>query len=172
MGSVTRKGIGYESDPVRRPGSQSPGSKLVSAQRCREAVRIEHGVTAEHEIDRPSELDGDHGIGLEFVPLHAGLQPLSQRTNYRVIAFGDHGGFAEGPPEIRVAELGTSQAFDFAGTGHRAFDQAAVGQEVLNGWEALNLTNLAENGHPQVLTNTWNGFEEFMLFLPPWMALR
>ena len=28
-------------------------------------VQIEHGVTAEHEIDRPSQLNGDDSVGLE-----------------------------------------------------------------------------------------------------------
>src|SRR5437867_8093070 len=45
---------------------------------------------------------------------------------------GDDGRFPESPAQIGVAQLGPAQAFDLAGAGHRAFDQAAVGQEILH----------------------------------------
>jgi len=34
---------------------------------------------------------------------------LGQRTDDQRIAFGHHGGFAEGPAQIRIAELGAAQ---------------------------------------------------------------
>ncbi len=43
-----------------------------------------------------------------------------------VIALGDDGGFTKGPAEIRVAELGATESFDFSGESDGAFDQAAI----------------------------------------------
>lgn len=60
------------------------------------------------------------------------LQSLREWTNQVVIAFGNDGCFAEGPAQVGIAEFGAAQPLDLAGAGDGAFDQAAVGDEVLH----------------------------------------
>jgi hypothetical protein len=80
-----------------------------------EAGGIKARAGAQHVIDGPGQFDGEDGVGLEFVAAVAGLQALGQRADDHGIAFGDHCGFAEGPAEIGIAELGPAQALDLAG---------------------------------------------------------
>jgi hypothetical protein len=98
-----------------------------------EPFRIEDGAVLEHEEDGAGQFDGNHGIGFELVAVHPGFQTLGQRTKDGVIALGDDGGFTEGPAEVGIAELGSAQALDLACAGNGAFDQATVGEEVLDG---------------------------------------
>ena len=89
----------------------------------------------EHEIDGAGQLDGQHGIGLELI-VQPRFEPLGQRADEEGIAFGHHGGFAKGPAEIRIAEFGAAEALDLPRAGDGAFDQAAIGEEILDGGEA------------------------------------
>ncbi len=77
-----------------------------------------------------------------------------------VIAFGDDGGFAKGPAQIGVAELGAAQAFDLAGAGDGAFDQAAVGEEVFDGGEAVDVADFVEDGQAEVFADAGHGLEQ------------
>ncbi len=77
-----------------------------------------------------------------------------------MVAFGDDGGFAEGPAEVGVAELGAAQALDLAGAGDGAFDQAAVGEEVFDGGEAVNVDDLIEDGQAEAFADAGQGLEE------------
>ena len=54
----------------------------------------------------------------------------SEPVNRQVVAAG-------------VAEPGAAQAFDFAGAGRGAFDQATAEEEVLDGGEAVEVTDVA-----------------------------
>ena len=67
-----------------------------------------------------------------------------------MVAFTDDSGLTEGPAQVRIAELGAAQAFDFAGTGDGAFDQAAVREEVFDGGEALDVADLIEDVKPRL----------------------
>ena len=91
------------------------------AQRRDEAFGVEDGFLFEHKIDGAGQFDGQHGVGLELI-IQPGFEPLGERAEAG-IAFGNDGGFAEGPAEIGIAEFGPAQAFDFAGAGDGAFDQ-------------------------------------------------
>jgi len=125
--------------------------------------RVEDGSVIEHEEGGAGQSNGNDGVGLELVAVHAGLQALGQGLEPVVIAFGDDGGFAESPAEIGVAEFGAAQALDLAGAGHRAFDQAAVGKEVFGG--GINI-----GGGIRLERSRWASFSESMrsfLFLPP-----
>ena len=84
-------------------------AKSVCAQGRHQPVGIEDGVAFEHEIDGAGQLDGQDGVGLEFIPVHPGFQPLGQRTDDHGIAFGNHRRFAEGPTQIGIAQLGSTQ---------------------------------------------------------------
>jgi hypothetical protein len=68
-------------------------------------------------------------------------------------AFGDDGGFAEGPAEIGIAEFGVAEAFDFAGAGDGAFDQAAVTEEILHAGKAGDIADFVEEGQAEELAN-------------------
>ena len=96
-------------------------------QRRHQALRVEHGVVAEHEIDGAGQFDGQHGVGLELVPPSLASSRWASGPMTVGIAFGDDGRFAESPAQIGIAQLGPAQALELAGAGHRPFDQAAVG---------------------------------------------
>jgi hypothetical protein len=55
--------------------------------------------------------------------------------------------------------LGQGPAF-VAGAGHRAFDQAAVGEEILDGGEAVDVADFVEDGHSEVFADAGDGLEE------------
>ncbi len=80
-----------------------------------------------------------------------------------MVPFGDDGRFPESPAQIGVAQLGPAQAFDLAGAGHRAFDQAAVGQEILHRGEALDVADLVEDGQAQVFADPGHRLQERIL---------
>src|SRR6266516_3063914 len=67
------------------------------------------------------------------------------------------------PNQIRVAQLGPAQAFDLAGTGHRAFDQPAVGQEILHRGEAMDVPDLVEDGQAQVFADAGHRLQQRIL---------
>src|SRR5262249_34326091 len=77
-----------------------------------------------------------------------------------VLAFGDDSGFAKGPAQVGVAQLGAAQALDLAGAGHGTFDQAAVREEVFDGGEALDVAELVEDSQAQGLTDARDGLEQ------------
>ena len=132
-------------------------------QRGHQSVGLEDGVAAQHEIDGAGQLDGQDGVGLEFVAVHLRFQALSQRADDRVVALGDDRRFAKRPAQVRVAELGPAQALDFAGAGDGAFDQPAVGQEVLDGGKAGDVADLIENGGGEVFADAGHGLEQSVI---------
>ena len=151
------------SDPVRRPGCLQPGPKSVFHHHGRQAFGIKDGIVLEHEINGPGQFDGQDGVGFEFVAAHLSFQALGHGGDEMMIAFGNDGSLTEGPAQVRVAQFGAAQALEFAGTGDGAFDQAAVGQEVFDGGEAVDVADLVEDGHAQVFANARNGLQEGVL---------
>ena len=85
---------------------------------------------------------------------------MRERADDERITFGDDGGFAEGPAQIGIAELGAAQALDLAGTGDGAFDQAAIGEEILHGGKAGDVADLVENGQPKIIADAGHGLEQ------------
>jgi hypothetical protein len=67
-----------------------------------------------------------------------------------VIAFGNDGGFAESPAQVGITQLGAAQALDLAGAGDRAFDQAAVREEIFDGGETFDVAELVEDGQARM----------------------
>jgi len=134
-------------------------AKSVIAQRGDEPLGVEHGFLFEHEIDGAGQLDGEHGIRLELV-VEPRFEPLGQGADDERIAFGHHGGFAEGPAQIGVAEFGSPQAFDFAGAGDGAFDEAAIGEEIFDGGKAGDVADLVEDGQPEIIADAGRGLQQ------------
>ena len=127
MKSGTDGGLGVNADPVRQSGLATGRSKTLGLNHgANEAFRIEDRFVLEHEVNCAREFDRQDGIRLELVALEARLEALGHGTDDGVIAFGNHGRFAKGPPQVRVAEFGAAQPFDLAGAGHGAFDQPAI----------------------------------------------
>jgi len=89
--------------PVRRPVHDRQG-QISSCSGRDEPFGIEDGFGFEHEIDGAGQFDGQDGVGLELV-VQPRLEALRQRADDQRIAFGDRGGFAEGPAQIGLPSL-------------------------------------------------------------------
>ena len=121
---------------------------------------IEDGFVLEHEIDGPGQLDGHDGVGFELVAAVFGFKALGQGADDSMIAFGNDGGFAKGPAQIRVAEFGSAQALDFSGACDGAFDQSAVGKEVFDGGKTGDVANLVEDGQAEAVADSCDAQEQ------------
>ena len=66
-------------------------------QRGDQPLGIKDGFVLEHVIDAAGQFDGQNGVGLVLVAIHAGFETLIERAQEGLIAFGDDGGFAKGP---------------------------------------------------------------------------
>ena len=139
--------------------------RLFFSQNRNEAIGIKDGFAFEHEIDGAGQLDGDDGVGLEFISTHARFKFLRKRPDDLMIAFGDDGSFTEGPAEIRVAQLGAAQAFDLAGGSDGAFDETALGEKVLHGGEPVDVADFVENGQAEIFANARSGLEQRVIAL-------
>ena len=125
-----------------------------------QSLGIKDGVVFEHVIDGAGQLDRQHGVGLELVPVHPGGQPLIERADEGGIALGNDGRLAKGPAQIGIAELGAAQALELAGAGDGALDQAAIAEEIFDGGEAGDVADLVEQRQAQVLANAGDGLEQ------------
>jgi hypothetical protein len=120
---------------------------------------IKDGLVLHHEEGGAGDLDGENGVGLEFIAAAAQFQELGQGLD-GLDAFGDDGHLAPGPAQIGVAQLGAAQALDLAGAGDRAFDQAAIGEEVFHGREAVDVADFVEDEGGEVFADAGHGLEE------------
>ena len=150
-------------DPVRRCGLTAARAERFWGQGGDQAFGIKDGFVFEHEIDGASQFDGQDRVGFEFIAAEAGLQALSQRADDMMIAFGNDSRLAKGPTEVGVAQFGAAQAFDLAGTGHGTLDQAAVGEEILDGGEAVDVADFVEDSHAEVFADARDGLEQGIL---------
>ena len=123
-----------------------------------ELFDIKDGAVLEHEVNGAAELIGDDGVGLEGTFL--GFQAVVVGGEHGAVASTQDGGFADGPPEIGVAEFGAAQALDLTGAGDGALDQATVAGEVLDGGETVDGVDLVEDGEGQGLADAGDGLEE------------
>ncbi len=101
----------------------------------------------EHEIDGAADLGREdaQGFGFPVLALEAQTQPLA----FGVVPEEERGGFGEGPLEMDVAHLGAAAGLRLAVGGAIAFDQARVGEKVLNPRKAVDGLNLVENRQRQ-----------------------
>ena len=138
------------------------GFRVVGAQgkSFNQALGVESGFVFEHEINGSCQLDGDHGVGFKFVAAIFGLQTLVERPDERRIAFGNDGGFAKSPAQIRIAQFGSAQPLDLPGTCDGAFDQAAIGEEVFHRWKTGNVADLVEDGEAETVADSGDAQEQ------------
>ena len=77
-----------------------------------------------------------------------------------LIAFEEERGrFAEGPLEMGIADLFAASAGLFSVGLLGAFDEPAVGDEILNGGEAMDVFDLIEDDKAQDPADAGNGLE-------------
>jgi len=158
--SVVPGGIDVLSPPVRPCGLSAARTKFGVCQFGNQPFGVKDRFVLEHEIDGPGDLDGQHGVGLEFITVHPCFQSLGQRTDDGVIALGDDGRFAKGPAQIGVAQLGTAQALDLASTGHGPFDQPTVGEEIFDRGKAADVADLVKDDGTEVFADAGDRLEQ------------
>ena len=112
----------------------------------------------EHEVNGTSELVSQDREGLGFTVLmgkpfeilFAGLVAFEEKDRR----------FRESPLEMGVADLITVGSVYFAVGLFGAFDQAAVGDEILDRGEALDGFDLVEDDQSQDSTDSGNGLKQ------------
>ena len=101
---------------------------------------------------------GEDGEGLGFTVFllesFFELQPLG------VSPEKEDGSFGEGPLEVGVADLLPGSAVAFAGGFLGALDEASVGDEVLDAWEAADVVDFVKDDQGEDGTDAVDGFQE------------
>ena len=88
----------------------------------RKNVRVEGGFAFPHPVDRASEFDGQQCVGSRLVVFF--LDAFGEGFGLRALAFEQCDGFAEGPLQMRIADLSSRGFIAFSGGGIRAFHQS------------------------------------------------
>lgn len=117
----------------------------------------------QHKIDGPAKLMGKDGQrpGLVVFVCHT-FQP---GLRLRVLTQEQHRCLAESPLQIGVADLAPGGAIRLACRLFFAFDQTAIGGEVLHGWKALNGMDLVEDHQGENLTNARRRTQQYQAVL-------
>ncbi len=123
-----------------------------------EAVHIKGGSLFQHEVGGAAELGGQHARGLSLRVLFA--ESLEIVVAWGIVFEEADGGFTEGPLDVGVADLGTGEAERLSIGFLGAFDEPAVGREVLGRGEAGDIADLIEKGEAQDLSDTVDTHEE------------
>ena len=101
----------------------------------------------EHEIDGTAELVGEDRKRLGFAVL---MSKSLEILFGRFIALEEEdGGLGEGPFEVGVTDLFTAGSVFFAVGLFDALDQRAVGDEILDGGEAVDVFDLVKDDETQ-----------------------
>jgi len=69
------------------------------------------------------------------------------------------GRLTKGPAQISIADLGAAGAIGLAGRFPLAFDQAAIGDEVLHAFKAFDAVDFVEDDQRQDIANALDGLE-------------
>ena len=77
-----------------------------------------------------------------------------------MVAFAEHGGFAQRPAQVGIAEFGSTQSLDLARTRYGSLDQAAVAQEVFDAGKALDVFHFVEDGQCYDLADAGDGAQQ------------
>lgn len=123
-----------------------------------ESVHIEGGLLFEHEIGGATELCGQDAQGLSLGVFLS--ETLEIGVAGRIAQQEADGGFAEGPLDMGVADLSPGDAERFSIGFLGAFDEAAVGREILGRGKAGDVADLIEEGEAQDLADAVDGHEE------------
>jgi hypothetical protein len=123
-----------------------------------ESVHIEGGLLFEHEIGGATELGGQDAQGL---PLGVFLsETLEIGVAGRIAQEEADGGLAEGPLDVGITDLGPGDAEGLSVGFLGAFDEAAVGREILGRGKAGDVADLIEEGEAQDLSDAVDAHEE------------
>jgi len=74
-----------------------------------------------------------------------------------IVAKKKHGGFREGPLEMGITDFLARGAVAFAGGLFRAFDESAVGDEVLHARESVDVVDLVEDDKGEYFADAVDG---------------
>lgn len=111
-----------------------------------------------HEIDGPTQFVGEDREGLGFAVFTG--KPL-EKLFTGLIAFKEKdGSLREGPLKVGVTDLFATGAVFFAVGFFDAFDQTAVGDEVLDPREAFNGFDLVKDNQAEDSSDPGNGLEQ------------
>ena len=110
---------------------------------AQQALLVENGLVFEHGINGSGDLMGKDGQRLGFVVFvglhfHPGLR-LGVATQEQ------NGGFRKGPFEESIADFPAAGAVGFSGRFFFTFDQAAVGDKILNTGKAMNIIDFKQD---------------------------
>ena len=117
--------------PVRqraRPGTRA------SLEEC---LHLKDRPPLENEIDRPGQLVRQDGQGLALAVTFLELGAIE--LGGFVLAQEERGGFGKGPLEVGIPDLGTAAAQTFPAGLLGRLDQPAVGREILNRREPIDV---------------------------------
>jgi hypothetical protein len=117
-----------------------------------ELVHIKGHFALEHVIDGPSQLVGQDGEG--FPRGVSFLQTGQHSLTFGSVAQEQRGRFGKGPLEVRVPDVLACRAHAFARGGFRTLDQAPIGDNILNPWEAINVVDVVEQHEAEDLADT------------------
>ena len=127
-------------------GRLPPSPQGLRSHKASESKRL---FPREPVVHRPGQLVGQHSEGFAFAMF---VLQFGEILFARLILPQEaHGGFREGPLELGVANLLARKPVPVARRFLGAFDQAAVGHEVLHAREAANSLDLIQDDQRQNL---------------------
>jgi hypothetical protein len=115
---------------------------LPSVSSVHEAVHVEGGGSAKHEVGCPTDAGCENTE--RFAASVLGAETVDETLTGRVLLQKEDGGLAVGPLEMGVADLGAGGAHDLTGRSLLALDEARVGEEVTDTREAPDVMELVE----------------------------
>ena len=135
--------------PVRQRACPGP------YQLFEESFHIEHRLSCEDVISGPCHFVSHDGKGLCLSMFF--LEASTKEFCFIISSQKEDDGFGEGPLEMYVADLaaGTSLLFPCRFLGR--FDEPAVGGEVLDFRESLDVMDFVEDGKAEDASYAWNG---------------
>jgi hypothetical protein len=118
-------------------------------------VQIEGWVALAHVIHGTGQCMGQDGQGFPLpMFFHQAGEVVLARL---VVAEKQDGGFGERPLEVGMANLLAGGAIALAGGFVRTLDEPAVGDELLDPWEAMDIVDLLQQHKSQDLADPWDG---------------
>jgi hypothetical protein len=132
------------------------GTRLAHAAplRIEKRAHVEGRLSWAHVVDGTSQLMGEDGQGLALavVLLQAGQVFLPHRLSPEE----QDRGFGEGPLEVGVANFCPRGPLTLARRFFGALDQPAIGDELLDPWETVDVMNLIAQHQTEDLANPWH----------------
>ena len=138
--------------PVRR-WARAPCPKALFLSE--EDFHMEWLLSFEHEVDGSAQFVGEDREGLGFAVFAD--EPGMILLGLFISSEEEASGFGEGPLEMDVTDLAVFGAGLFPCGLPGAFDQTAVGDEVLDAGEAVDIVDLIEEDEGEDLSDSGDG---------------